>query len=243
MPMDVSGDDRAGREPARMLEDLAYNLRWSWRPGTRDVFRALDGDAWEETRHNPVALLRRLDARRVEDALNDDGLGVRIREEWEDLRAYMEDAGTWFDGVAPDAPRPLTAYFSAEYAITECLGVYSGGLGVLAGDHLKAASDLGVPLVALGLLYHEGYFRQTVTESGDQVESYERLDFDALPIRLERRADGEPVTVAIAFPGRQVFARVWRAQVGRVPLFLLDTDHAGNGPDDRRITARLYGGD
>jgi glycogen phosphorylase len=241
--MDVSGENHAGLAPVRMLEELAYNLRWSWRPEAVALFRALDETIWEETRHNPVALIRRLDAARIHAALQDDALRARLDAEWADLQAYLDATNTWFDGRTADVPTPLTAYFSAEYALTECLGIYSGGLGVLAADHLKSASDLGVPLVALGLLYREGYFRQTVTASGDQVESYDRLDVDALPLRAEQRPDGQPVTVAIAFPGRQVFARIWRAQVGRIPLFLLDTDHPGNSVEDRRITARLYGGD
>ncbi|MEJ2187182.1 MAG: alpha-glucan family phosphorylase [Gemmatimonadota bacterium] len=243
MPMDVSGGNHAGPAPVRMLEELAYNLRWSWRPETVALFRALDEAGWEETRHNPVALVRRMEQGRIDAALRDPALRSRLEAEWDDLQAYLDATNTWFEDRAPDAPTPLTAYFSAEYALTECLTIYSGGLGVLAGDHLKSASDLGLPLVALGLLYREGYFRQTVTGSGDQLESYVRLDFDALPLRLQRREDGEPVTVAIAFPGRQVFVNVWRAQVGRIPLFLLDTDHPGNSVEDRRITARLYGGD
>ncbi len=241
--MEASGGNHAVPTAARMVEQLAYNLRWSWRPETVALFRALDERAWEGTGHNPVALIRRMEPGRLEAAFQDAALRERLEAEWNDLQAYLEEANTWFSSHAGGAPTPLTAYFSAEYALTECLGIYSGGLGVLAGDHLKAASDLGVPLVAMGLLYREGYFRQTVTPLGDQVESYDRLDFDALPLRLERRADGEPVTVAIAFPGRQVFVRVWRVEVGRIPLFLLDADHPGNSVEDRRITARLYGGD
>jgi starch phosphorylase len=220
------------------LNDLAFNLRWDWDAPTRDLFRDLDPGLWESVEHNPVALLRRLDRDRV-DA---DRFAPRVDAAWRDLRAYLEPHGVWFGEEAP-AGEPLVAYFSAEYGLTESLRIYSGGLGVLAGDHLKSASDLGIPLVAVGLLYREGYFVQAIGPGGGQRESFPAADFEDLPLRAAVRPDGSPLQVAIPFPGRHVSARVWRLQVGRVPLYLLDTDVPGNDDDDRRLTARLYGGE
>jgi glycogen phosphorylase len=221
------------------LQDLAHNLRWDWQPGARDLFAELDPTLWGQVHHNPVALLRRLDRNRLEGRPE---LEARITALWEDLRAYLAAGETWFGPDPEPADRPLVAYLSAEYGLTECLRIYSGGLGVLAGDHLKSASDLGVPLVALGLLYREGYFNQTVDLAGRQRESYPAADFEDLPIRPITGPRGELLRVAVPFPGRDVMARVWRADVGRVPLFLLDTDLSENAEEDRALTSRLYGG-
>lgn len=220
------------------LDTLAYNLRWDWHAPTRDLFRELDPELWEAVGHNPVALLRRVEPTRLEA----DGLPQRVDGLWNDLQSYLTDEDVWFRERRDEAT-PLVAYFSAEFGLTECLRIYSGGLGVLAGDHLKSASDLGVPLVGVGMLYREGYFRQELDGDGQQVESFPIADFDDLPVRPVMRPDGAEVRVVVPFPGRQVWVRVWRAAVGRVPLFLLDTDVAENTNRDRRITARLYGGD
>ncbi len=232
-----------GTVHANGLGRLAANLRWAWHDPTRALFRELDGALWEETRHNPVAMLRIMSAEALERRMADPSLRARVDALAAELERYLEDTDTWWattHGHEDDGP---TAYFSAEFGLTECMSVYSGGLGVLAGDHLKSASDLGIPLVGVGLLYREGYFRQHIAESGAQTESYRRLDFDALPLERLRDEDGRDRTVALAFPGRQVFARIWRAAVGRVPLLMLDTDLDANDADDRAITARLYGGD
>jgi glycogen phosphorylase len=161
---------------------------------------------------------------------------------WQELRHYLGGAGAAYDPDGEPADRPLVAYLSAEYGLTECLRIYSGGLGVLAGDHLKSASDLGIPLVAVGLLYREGYFNQTVDVTGKQRESYPAADFEDLPVRPITRPEGELLRISIPFPGRHVMARVWRADVGRVPLFLLDADLPENAEEDRALTSRLYGG-
>jgi glycogen phosphorylase len=221
------------------LQDLAHNLRWDWQPGARDLFAELDPMLWKQVHHNPVALLRRLDRTRLEERPE---LEARATTLWEDLRAYLADHETWFSAGDEPGDRPVVAYLSAEYGLTECLRIYSGGLGVLAGDHLKSASDLGVPLVALGLLYREGYFNQTVDPAGRQRESYPAADFEDLPLRAVTGPRGELLRVAVPFPGRGVMARVWRADVGRIPLFLLDTDLAENTEEDRTLTSRLYGG-
>ncbi|MFP4623584.1 MAG: alpha-glucan family phosphorylase [Gemmatimonadota bacterium] len=220
------------------LQDLAHNLRWDWHPPTRRLFESLDPELWERVDHNPVALIRRLDP----DAVNDRAdLAARATALHEELEGYLAADRVWYEGNrAPEAP--LAAYFSAEFGLTECLRIYSGGLGILAGDHLKSASDLGVPLVAVGLLYREGYFRQGVDEHGRQTESFPAADFDDLPVRPVTDRGGWPLRVSVPFPGRRVGARVWRADVGRVPLFLLDTDVPENDPGDRRLTARLYAG-
>jgi starch phosphorylase len=219
------------------LKDLAYNLRWDWHRPTKELFRELDPGLWETVGHNPVALLRRLDPDAV---AGREGIDDRVQGLWEDLDAYLHRDETWY---GRDFDRPLVAYFSAEYGITESLRIYSGGLGVLAGDHLKSASDLGVPLVAMGLLYRQGYFRQELNPEGRQRESYPVADFHDLPLRAVGRPDGSPLRLRVPFPGRQVAVRVWRADVGRIPLYLLDTDIPENGAEDRRLTSRLYGGD
>jgi glycogen phosphorylase len=216
-------------DPQRALDQLVYNLRWSWDPTTVELFRSLNPDAWHRS-HTPVAVLRSLDPATV--AEHADSILARSAE----LEHYLAK-----QPALGDVPR--IAYFSAEFAITESLPIYSGGLGVLAGDHLKAASDLGLPLVGVGLLYRYGYFRQVIDHSGYQHEAYDRLDSDAAPIRPVRDARGQPISVDVPFPGRTVRARVWLAEVGRVPLFLLDTDLEENREDDRWITGHLYGGD
>ncbi|HEX8967145.1 MAG TPA: alpha-glucan family phosphorylase [Chloroflexota bacterium] len=214
-----------------VLEQLAYNLRWSWDPSTRALFQSLAPEPWSRT-HNPVAVLKWVADEPDRLAEHAESIAERHR----DLKQYLSRASQ-----IRGAPR--VAYFCAEFAITESLPIYSGGLGVLAGDHLKAASDLGLPLVGVGLLYRYGYFRQVIDETGYQAEAYDRLDTDTAVIRPVLSAHGMPVIVSVPFPGRVVYARVWVAQVGRVPLYLLDTDLPDNREDDRWITGHLYGGD
>ncbi|MDQ3809319.1 MAG: alpha-glucan family phosphorylase [Chloroflexota bacterium] len=219
-----------GRDDLRAaLKRLVYNLRWSWDPATVELFRALAPKPWAQS-HNPVAVLGAATAEVLAQHADD------IVARGQDLEQYLARSPA-MGGV------PRVAYFSAEFAIAEALPIYSGGLGVLAGDHLKAASDLGLPLVGVGLLYRYGYFRQVIDETGYQHEAYDRLDTDAAPLLPVLDGSGTPVLVDVPFPGRTVRARVWRAQVGRVPLFLLDTDLPQNREDDRWITGHLYGGD
>lgn len=225
------------------LQDLAENLRWSWHHETVALFQALDPAGWEATGHNPVQLLARLPQERLAALARDEAFLARLRRLVADLDGYLASGSVWFRERYPDAGATLVAYFSAEFGITECLPIFSGGLGVLAGDHLKSASDLGVPLVGVGLLYRDGYFRQHLDATGYQRERYDATDFHALPLRLERDAHGAPLLVSLALPGRTVQVQIWRARVGRVALFLLDTNLPENQPADREITARLYGGD
>ena len=229
--------------PLRSLRGLAYNLRWAWNHDTIELFRRLDSVLWETTGHNPVLMLGMVDQAKLEAAVDDEGLLAHLERVARDLDAYMAAESTWFKRAHGSVQAPLVAYFSAEFGLTECLSIFAGGLGVLAGDHLKSASDLGVPLVGVGLLYQQGYFRQYLNEVGWQQEAYEDNDFHNLPLTLQRRPKGSPLTVEIALPGRSVIAQVWLAQVGRVPLYLLDTNIAANRPEDRDITDQLYGGD
>jgi starch phosphorylase len=226
------------------LHELAYNLWWTWNLDAVDLFRRLDRDLWEDSGHNPVLMLGSIKQSRLEEAANDDGFLSHMMRIYQALNHYMGSGDTWFKkSNGADLGDLKIAYFSAEFGITECLPIYSGGLGILAGDHLKSASDLGMPLVGVGILYQEGYFRQYLNADGWQQESYPLNDFHTMPVQVERGRDGNPVTVEVQFPGRAVVAQVWRAQVGRVPLYLLDTNLAVNRPEDRDITDRLYGGD
>src|SRR4051794_36754681 len=222
--------------PLAPLEDLAMNLRWSWDQRTRDLFRWLDPDGWEETRHDPVRLLGAVGRGRLTELEADPAFRSFLDEVTEGLERYLERP-RWFQGRA-DSPLRSVAYFSPEFGIAEALPQYSGGLGVLAGDHLKAASDLGVPLVGVGLFYRHGYFRQSLNSDGWQQERYPELDPFAMALRP---VEGVRITVDLA--GSPLHARLWRADVGRVRLFLLDTDVDENDATGRIVTDRLYGGD
>ena len=223
------------------LTELAYNVRWSWRGDVREIFRRLDGRLWESTAHNPVALLGQLDQERLNAVSRDAGFLNQVRRAQNDLREYLAKSSWW--GQQQGQPDGASiAYFCAEFGLTECLPIYSGGLGVLAGDHLKSASELALPLVAVGLLYQQGYFRQRLNADGWQLELFPRNDFYNMPVQAAMR-DGREVTVSIDFPGRQVRCRVWYIQVGRIRLHLLDSNLPENSPEDRTITSQLYGGD
>lgn len=228
--------------PLSPLRGLARNLRWAWHAPTRSLFERLDPSLWEATRHNPVRMLWELAQPRLAAFAADKGYLKEMNTAAADLEAYLRDENTWFRRAHPQSTSRI-AYFSAEFGIAECLRIYSGGLGVLAGDHLKSASDLGVPLVGVGLMYREGYFTQRIDAVGVQHDVYERADFERLPITLELGADGQPLTVDLPFLDHRIHARIWRADVGRVPLYLLDTDLDSNSAEDRRVTDRLYGGD
>ncbi len=225
------------------LRELAYNVRWAWHEDTLDLFRRLGDSLWDTAGNNPVKLLGIISQLRLQEAAEDEGFMAHLAEVCENFDAYMRAESTWFRREHGTGHAPLAAYFSAEFGITECLPIFAGGLGVLAGDHLKSASDLGVPLVGIGLLYQQGYFRQHISEEGWQQESYEVNDPAVLPLKLALDKAGNPVTVSVLLSGRQVFAQVWHLQVGRVPLYLLDTNFAANSHDeDRDLTDYLYGG-
>lgn len=229
--------------PLERLRELAYNLRWAWNHATIELFRRLDSDLWETSGHNPVLMLGTIDQAQLEAAAADEGFVSHLQGICRYFDAYLAGESTWYRRAHGRAEAPLIAYFSAEFGLTECLSIFAGGLGVLAGDHLKSASDLGVPLVGIGLLYQQGYFRQYLNEADRQQEAYEDNDFPNLPLTPERRPGGAPLVLEVPYPGRQVLAQVWRAQVGRVPLYLLDTNIPANRPEDRDLSDQLYGGD
>ncbi|MBI1352242.1 MAG: alpha-glucan family phosphorylase [Actinomycetales bacterium] len=228
-------------ESLRALEELAVNLRWSWHPPTRDLFAAIDRELWEATGQDPVRLLGEVSAERLSELAADEAFVGWVGRARADLQEYLA-SDHWYQTLGDTAPKAI-AYFSPEYGIAAALPQYSGGLGILAGDHLKTASDLGVPIIALGLFYRSGYFKQSLSRDGWQQERYPVTDPDGSPVSLLREADGSPAKVAVGLPGgRYVTARIWVAQVGRVPLLMLDSDVEENGPAEREVTDRLYGG-
>jgi starch phosphorylase len=229
--------------PLEGLRQLAYNLRWAWDHDTIELFRRLNSDLWESTGHNPVLMLGSIDQGELEAAAKDEAFLAHLDRTLQQLDAYLTSPSTWFHRTYGHPGAMLVAYFSAEFGLTECLSVFAGGLGVLAGDHLKSASDLGVPLVAVGLLYQQGYFKQYLNPAAWQQETYEDNDFRNLPLSLELQPDGRPLTIQLTYDGRTVAVQIWRVHVGRVKLFLLDTNVASNRPEDRDITDQLYGGD
>ncbi|KAB0671687.1 glycosyltransferase family 1 protein [Oryzomonas sagensis] len=224
------------------LQRVAYNFWWCWEPDAINLFRRLDTELWEATRHNPVEMLGILQQTTLESLKNDEGFMAHLAMVDEKLSDYLAEK-TWFQKTCNGSSQMKAAYFSMEFGLHESLPVYSGGLGILAGDHLKSASDLGLPLVGVGLLYRQGYFRQYLNNEGWQQEYYPENDFYNLPLTLERDEQGAPLSIELDFGPRRFKVHIWRVQVGRVPLYLLDTNLEENSPDDRLITAQLYGGD
>lgn len=232
-------------ESLRSLERLSWNYWWSWAADGAAVFRDLDPELWEECEHNPRCVLREVDEYRLWKMATDPAYIKRVAQLATDFDRYMNpQARTWANthAGAITHERPV-AYFCAEFGIHNSLPLYSGGLGILAGDHLKSASDLGLPLIGVGLLYQHGYFRQRLRRDGWQEELYSETDTDNLPLQLVRDETGAPVTVELALRGRRVHAQAWRVQIGRVDLLLLDSNVAENDVVDRLITGHLYGGD
>jgi len=229
----------------RGLLKIAHNLRWCWSHESIELFRRLDRELWETSGHNPVLLLGTIEQAKLEDASRDDAFLAHLHRVESNLEKYVSSDSAWFHRTCVDRnDQPLIAYFSAEFGLTECLSIFAGGLGILAGDHLKSASDLGLPLVGVGLLYQQGYFRQYLNQSGWQQEAYTGNDFHNLPVSVVNRSDGRPLTVEVDLGGNVVHAQVWKVQVGRVSLYLLDTNIAENSrPENRDLTDQLYGGD
>lgn len=223
------------------LLELAHNLWWVWHPDAADLFRRLDRNLWEEVYHNPVKLLGAISQTKLAAAGADEGYLAHLKRVHDLFKEHLAEPG-WFQEAHADKAKLLAAYFSAEFGLHESLPIYSGGLGVLAGDHLKSASELALPLVGVGLLYRNGYFNQYLSADGFQQESYPELDFYNLPVQPMKYTDGTAVQVRVDLPDNAVFCRVWRASVGRIPLYLLDTNLTENSPSDRDITAKLYGG-
>ena len=217
------------------LSEMARNIWWSWTPEARDMFKSLNPTLWKECGQNPVLLLERLSYETLEELAKDETVLARINKVYKQFRAYMD--------VKPNAERPSVAYFCMEYGLTHVLRIYSGGLGVLAGDYLKEASDSNVDMCAIGFLYRYGYFTQSLSIDGQQIANYEASNFANLPLERVMDENGKPLVVAVPYINYQVYAYVWKVQVGRVPLYLLDTDNELNSEFDRPITFQLYGGD
>jgi len=223
------------------LREVAYNLHWSWNPDARELFRRLDRELWEDTNQNSVMILGKVSQERLEEISHDDGFKSHLDRVYKHLQEYL-NAKNWYNKNFSYSKNFNIIYFSAEFGLTECLQTYSGGLGVLAGDHLKASSDLGIPLIGIGLLYREGYFQQYLNSDGWQHERYELNDFNNLPMKLVMDEKNEPFTLSVKYASKEVFIQVWKIDVGRTPLYLLDTNVPQNSEHDKKITRSLYGG-
>lgn len=222
-------------EQLKCLDEMAHNMWFGWNHDARSLFKSLDEKLYEEVNQNPVLLLDRLSYERKEEIVNNAAMMQRVQDVYQQFRTYMD--------VEPDKSRPSVAYFSMEYGINQVLKIYSGGLGMLAGDYLKEASDSNVDLCAVGFLYRYGYFKQSLSMDGQQVAQYEAQNFNALPIEREVDEHGNPIVVDVPYLDYTVHAYVWRVNVGRIKLYLLDTDNDMNSPYDQSITHALYGGD
>ena len=224
------------------LSEIANNLWWSWNTEFLRLFQRIDGDLWEESNKNPVKFLKHVSQERLEAVTKDIGFLKEYDKVVLNFDGYMNSKNTWFSKKYPEEKNDLIAYFSAEYGIDETIPIYSGGLGILSGDHLKSASDLGIPLVAVGLLYKNGYFNQKINGNGDQETEYNNIDLYDLPINPVKDDKGEDLTIYVKFPKRRLYLKVWQINVGRVKLYLLDSDIDKNNEEDRDVTLRLYGG-
>lgn len=224
------------------LGELAYNLWWTWQPEATRLYSQLDRAMWERLNHNPIRMLREIKRARLNEVLKDKDYMNSYRRVFDAFDSYAAQQDTWTHRTQPELASNPIAYFSMEFGLHEILPIYSGGLGVLAGDHLKEASDLGLPLVGVGFMYAQGYFSQRISEDGWQEALNNMLTFEDLPVNLVTQ-DGKPVTVEVEFPDRKIALQVWEARVGRIPLYLLDSNVESNSEADRLLTARLYWSD
>ncbi len=230
-------------EKINRLPELAYNLWWSWNPNARALFKRLDLTLWRSTQHNPVQMLQEISPERLREAANDSAFCRHYNKVMMELDSELENGHLWYPETYPELLDKKIAYFSAEFGLHNSLPIYSGGLGILSGDHAKEASDLGLPLIGIGFMYPQGYFRQRIPSHGWQEAIYEQLDMNQAPIRLVYREDGEELKVSVRLGDRNVYARIWDVRAGRVHLYLMDTDVEENDPWDRELSARLYSGD
>ena len=225
------------------LSEISNNLWWSWNTEFLRLFKTIDNDLWETCEKNPVKFLKQVSQERLEAVSKN----VEFLKEYDKLARqfedYMNSKNTWFANNYPENKNDLIAYFSAEYGLDRTIPIYSGGLGILSGDHLKSASDLGIPLVAVGLLYKNGYFHQKINGYGDQETEYINIELSNLPINPVKDKNGEDLIIYVKFPKRRLYLKVWKINVGRIKLYLLDSDIEKNNPEDRDVTLRLYGGD
>ncbi|MFN5395491.1 MAG: alpha-glucan family phosphorylase, partial [Planctomycetota bacterium] len=222
---------------------IANNLWWSWHPEVVHLFRDIDPVRWRELDHNPIALLREFTPETLAYRAGERVLHSRINYAYRRLNEYLSSTNTWAHTHAGVLGSKPVAYFSAEFGLHESLPIYSGGLGVLSGDHIKSASGLGVPLVGIGLFYNHGYFKQRLSADGYQSEEYIEHNVENLPLTPARTPTGTPFVVRLETRSGELLAKVWKVVVGRVTLFLLDSNFEGNRPEDRELTSRLYGGD
>lgn len=225
------------------LDELARNLWWSWNPKAREVFRRLDYSVWRLTAHNPVRMLGMVPREKLDQAANSESFLALYDAAIQAFDKSLTDGDTWWSRQFADLEGCSIAYFSAEFALHQSLPLYAGGLGVLAGDHCKEASDLGLPLTGVGFMYPQGYFHQKLNSEGWQVETYETLNWDDVPVQRALSQDGNLCIVAIPLADRTVYASIWQVNLGRIRLYLLDTNLDGNSPRDRELSARLYAGD
>jgi starch phosphorylase len=226
----------------RPLLVVARNFWWTWNRNALALFRRIDPQLWENSQHNPVQLLGSLHPERLRTLAEDDAFLAHMDSVYEEMQQYLA-APTWYQRVYGAKVDLRVAYFSAEFGLHECLPFYSGGLGLLSGDHIKSANELGLPLVGVGLCYQHGYYRQYLSSDGWQQDLYPDNDFYNMPMTLVRDQEGRELTVEVSFLGRRVEARTWKIQVGRVPVYVLDSNLPANDPVDRGITSKLYGGD
>ncbi len=222
-------------EKIKNLEEIAKNIWWVWNSDAKNIFRSIDIDAWKEAASNPIQLLNNLTHKQLKALCDDKKFVAELDEVYAKYKAYVN--------TPYNKEKPSVAYFSMEYGLTEILKIYSGGLGVLAGDYLKEASDCAIDMTAVGFLYRYGYFTQSLSVDGQQVAVYEAQNFNALPLEQVKDENDNPLVVEVPYPGRTVYTYVWKVMVGRVPLYLLDTDNDMNSDSDRYITHQLYGGD
>ncbi len=225
------------------LHALAFNLWWTWHPEVIDLFRDLDPLLWRQVDHNPIAFLNRITPEQIEERASELVLHSRINYAFRRMNEYVKASKTWGALHCGNLHKRLVVYFSAEFGLHESLPIYSGGLGILAGDHLKSASDMGIPLMGIGLLYQQGYFSQRLNREGWQEEDYVNLDINNLPLQKVADSSGQPLIVRMDTRGGSLQAQVWKLEVGRVSLFLLDSNIEGNSTEDCQLTSRLYGGD
>ena len=225
------------------LSDIANNLWWSWNTEFLRLFKTIDNDLWETCEKNPVKFLKRVSQEKLDNASKNAMFLKEYDKLVDNFENYMKSKNTWFSNKYPENKNDLIAYFSAEYGLDQTIPIYSGGLGILSGDHLKSASDLGIPLVAVGLLYKNGYFHQKINGYGGQETEYNNIDLYDLPINAVKDQNGEDLIIYVKFPKRRLYLKVWQINVGRVKLYLLDSDIEKNNEEDRDVTLRLYGGD
>ncbi|MGD9900000.1 MAG: alpha-glucan family phosphorylase, partial [Calditrichaceae bacterium] len=229
-------------ESLKPLETLSYNLWFSWNPDARDLFKEIDLDLWREVDRNPVAFLAKASPEKLETFSKDQNYVERLNHVFKRFNTYMERKDTRFNNNYPNLKDQLIAYFSAEYGVHESLPNYAGGLGILAGDHCKAASNLGLPFVAVGLMYKHAYFTQLIDEDGKQTEVYHEINPELLPVSVVRGDDGNPLIVSVPLLDREIYLKIWEARVGRNSLYLLDTTVSLNSDEDKDIIHSLYGG-